>query len=261
MGIKMKLFMMSLIPHQSLAKLRGLKIFVNSSERLLIYPSHLYMYYDHIVNTYKNEYPTCENEYPIDYTRYRTLELLAEQISTNNVKGDAAEAGVAYGDFAFMINRCFPDRSLYLYDTFEGFDARDVSHDLTESYVSEKYYMESLSTYYNHNRKDVFNSIKGKMKYPDNCIFRKGWFPESAVFDKDKTFAFVSLDMDLYKPTFAALEFFYPRLSEGGYIFIHDYNHSDIFGVKSAVKDFEDKFGTICKVPISDISGSLIISK
>ena len=36
-------------------------------------------------------------------------------------------------------------------------------------------------------------------------------------------FAFVSLDTDLYKPTLAGLEFFWPRMSKGGFIFIHDF--------------------------------------
>jgi len=32
------------------------------------------------------------------------------------------------------------------------------------------------------------------------------------------------MDADLYNPTKAGLEYFYPRLSPGGVIFIHDYN-------------------------------------
>jgi len=30
------------------------------------------------------------------------------------------------GDFARLINEALPDRKLYLFDTFEGFDDRDV---------------------------------------------------------------------------------------------------------------------------------------
>ena len=32
------------------------------------------------------------------------------------------------------------------------------------------------------------------------------------------------LDVDIYVPTVAAREFFYPRLSSGGYLFVHDYD-------------------------------------
>ena len=41
-------------------------------------------------------------------------------------KGECAEAGVFEGDFAKWINQYFPDRKLYLFDTFEGFDMRDI---------------------------------------------------------------------------------------------------------------------------------------
>jgi O-methyltransferase len=41
----------------------------------------------------------------------------------------------------------------------------------------------------------------------------------------DVLYALVNLDADLYNPTKAGLEYFYPHLSPGGVIFIHDYNH------------------------------------
>lgn len=37
-----------------------------------------------------------------------------------------AEAGVFTGDFAKYINQYFPDRKLHLFDTFKGFDQRDI---------------------------------------------------------------------------------------------------------------------------------------
>ena len=43
-----------------------------------------------------------------------------------NTKLSVAEGGVFRGDFAKYINKVFPDSKLYLFDTFEGFDSRDV---------------------------------------------------------------------------------------------------------------------------------------
>ena len=37
-----------------------------------------------------------------------------------------AEGGVFQGDFARHINRCFPKSKLYLFDTFSGFDKKDI---------------------------------------------------------------------------------------------------------------------------------------
>jgi O-methyltransferase len=50
-----------------------------------------------------------------------SLELVAHEIYENNVIGEVAELGVYRGDFASIINALFPDRKLYLFDTFRGF--------------------------------------------------------------------------------------------------------------------------------------------
>ena len=62
-----------------------------------------------------------------DYIRISNLELCAYEILHNDVAGDVAELGVFKGDFARKINEAFPEKKLYLFDTFEGFDQRDVA--------------------------------------------------------------------------------------------------------------------------------------
>jgi O-methyltransferase len=61
-----------------------------------------------------------------DYFRVSSLELVAYEIYSNNVKGNVAELGVFRGDFAKHINVAFPDRKLYLFDTFDGFNEKDI---------------------------------------------------------------------------------------------------------------------------------------
>lgn len=97
------------------------------------------------------------------------------------------------------------------------------------------------------------------MKYPDNCVVRKGWFPESAYGISDK-FVFVSIDVDLYQPIYAGLEFFFPRLVRGGYIFVHDYNSKKYSGVKAAVREFCMQNNTVF-FPLTDRTGSAVIPK
>lgn len=189
-----------------------------------------------------------------DYTRYRGLELIAEQISRNNIQGSVAELGVFRGDFSSEINRIFPDRKLYLFDTFEGFADSDVIYDREKDYTSNKFITESNSF------KDTsVELVLQKMPHPEQCVVRKGYFPETAEGLED-TFALVSIDCDLYVPILAGLEYFYPRLISGGYIMLHDYNHKE-FGVKDAVEDFEKKNEKICKVPYPDQGGTLVIYK
>ena len=55
-----------------------------------------------------------------DYARFATLELLIEEVKKLDVCREAAvaELGVFKGKTASCINRNFPDRKLYLFDTF-----------------------------------------------------------------------------------------------------------------------------------------------
>ena len=58
--------------------------------------------------------------------RSAQMRLIAEQINALAVPGDVAELGVFRGDFAVQINAAFSDRTIHLFDTFEGFCAADV---------------------------------------------------------------------------------------------------------------------------------------
>ena len=57
-----------------------------------------------------------------------------------------------------------------------------------------------------------------------NVKIRPGIFPDTAVGLEQEFFALAMLDVDIYVPTVAARESFYPRLSSGGYLFVHDYD-------------------------------------
>lgn len=190
-----------------------------------------------------------------DYVRFKLLELIAEQIHQSGVAGEVAELGVYQGNFSKYINVLFPERKLFLFDTFEGFDAADEKFDIDKGHVE--------STMFDHVdrfKNTTLDLVLSKMKTPSNCIVCKGFFPETAVGIEEK-FALVSLDADLYKPMLAGLEYFYPRLSPGGFMLLHDYNHPKFLGVKEAVADFEKEHGIVAKVPMPDTNGTLVITK
>ena len=154
-----------------------------------------------------------------------------------------AEAGVFQGEFAKVINESFPDSRLYLFDTFTGFDERDVKYEKAYGF-SEAAKGDLCLT----SEELVLN----KMKYPENCIIRKGYFPESAN-GIEESFCFVNLDMDLYKPTLEGLRFFYPLLIQGGIIMVHDYFTQGYEGVNAALRDFiTETDPTILPFPVGD---------
>lgn len=185
-----------------------------------------------------------------DYVRISSLELAAEEIYSKNIQGCVAELGVYRGEFASIINKVFPDRKIYLFDTFEGFSNLDIEID------DEMNYSKSKNTDFSNTSVQV---VIDNMEYPDQCIVRKGLFPETAVGIEEQ-FVFVSIDADLYRPIYEGLQFFYPRMAEGGYIFIHDYNNIRFKGVKKAVIDFARENG-IGFFPLSDFAGSAVIVK
>lgn len=184
-----------------------------------------------------------------DYIRLSTLELVSHEIDKKNIEGSVAELGVYKGKFAKYINQYFPKRTFYLFDTFEGFDNRDV--------VAEK--ENKFSTGEQDFSDTSVESVLKLMPYPEKCIPVKGFFPESAK-NIEATFVFVSIDTDLYEPIYNGLFFFYPKLVSGGYIFIHDFNNDNYKGSRKAVEQFcsEQK---ISWLPLPDFGGSAIIIK
>lgn len=71
----------------------------------------------------------------------------------------------------------------------------------------------------------------------------------------------MSIDVDLEESIYNGLEYFYPRVNAGGYICVHDYN-GPLKGVRNAVDRYEQDSGNhLCKVPICDNSGTLVIAK
>ena len=97
------------------------------------------------------------------------------------------------------------------------------------------------------------------MPHPAQCVVRKGFFPDTAKGLEDQ-FVFVSLDADLYDPILEGLNYFYPRLQNGGYIFIHDYNNDLYKGARKAVDEFCDSNG-LSAIPLPDSCGTAVLKK
>jgi predicted O-methyltransferase YrrM len=64
--------------------------------------------------------------------------------------------------------------------------------------------------------------------------------------------------MDLYKPTKAALELSYPRMTKGGVILVHDYFSDYYQGIKVVVDEFLNQHKQAF-VPIGDGLSACIV--
>ena len=183
--------------------------------------------------------------------RAATMRLLAEQIREENIPGDVAELGVFRGDFAVLINAAFPDRTIHLFDTFEGFPAEDVEIEQAQGLSRAK------AGDFSETAADM---VEQRLPYPERAVFHKGYFP--ATFDgcEEKTFAFVSVDADLYAPTAAALPLFFARLSPGGVLLVHDVNSTQFSGAGKAVREFCAERGLL-PMPVCDLHGSVVLRR
>lgn len=177
-----------------------------------------------------------------DPVRLRTLEALCKRIESG--PGAAAELGVYRGGFARCINALLPDRRLYLFDTFEGFDENESA----EPGLRAAHQNNSLA------------QVLSLLPHPEQACIRKGLFPDTTAGLEEERFALVSLDVDLEESTLSGLRWFLPRMNPGGYLLLHDYNNPALPGVKAALARYETMLGKrLAAVPLSDLNGTLVI--
>ncbi|WP_321506223.1 TylF/MycF/NovP-related O-methyltransferase [uncultured Methanoregula sp.] len=141
---------------------------------------------------------------------------------TQKVPGDIAEVGVYKGGSAKIICLSKGDKTLHLFDTFEGLPQVDE--------------IDMVWPFYEGKFAASFDGVKAYLGDNPNVHFYKGIFPQTSDPVKDKTFSLVNLDVDCYESTKNCLEFFYPRLNPGGILISHDYITAP--GVKKAFDDF-----------------------
>lgn len=190
--------------------------------------------------------------YDNDYVRIKSFELAVKEIRKRKLEGAVAEVGVFRGEFAQYINCAFPNSTCYLFDTFEGFDANEALDELKRGNCTNAF----VEAYKQTN----IGMVLDKMKHLDKIVIKQGFFPESLGGLEDN-FVFVSLDVDFENSIYEGLKYFYPRLVEGGFVFVHDYN-SDLAGVEKAVDRYEQEEQIrLCKMPLCDANGTLVIMK
>jgi O-methyltransferase len=212
------------------------------------------------------ELSRLERDYP-DKVRFFNWWFQVERLKSDGVPGAFAELGVYKGESAKIIHLMDPSRKFHLYDTFEGFKEEDLKNETGEA-----------ATYTTRNFADTsLEAVRRNLGDSDRFVYHQGRFRESSVGKStvgqlgsrivqlsnrptaQLNFALVNLDADLYNPTKAGLEYFYPLLSPGGVIFIHDYNFKWP-GIKKATNEFVSTISeTLVMVP--DMDGSVMILK
>ncbi len=183
-----------------------------------------------------------------DLIRLYSFGMFFDLIRKDKIPGDIAEIGVWKGDTAIILANFARSNGInaYLLDTYEGFDSRDLSEN--ENHLRGCFSDTSLET------------VRARIG-DESVHYIKGYFPDTSIqLPPDNRYCFINIDCDLYGPVLSALEYFYPRIAEGGFLIIHDYMSLMWDGPIKAVDEFfSDKPEQI--IPLSDYAGSVVIRK
>jgi hypothetical protein len=155
--------------------------------------------------------------FPTVATGLECAELYQSVQAFEKIPGDLAEFGVYKGGTAAQMLSASRKR-LHLFDSFEG-----LPHSENEFEQGEW-------------RGSLDEVMRNLARWNDRIDYHSGWFPQSAKGLESLRFSFVHLDVDLYKSTLDALEWFWPRISPGGAVLSHDYLESP--GVTQAFEEF-----------------------
>lgn len=171
---------------------------------------------------------------PLKRQRNYTLMQLLKQVLPIINGGNVAECGCWRGASAYQIayhlkNNHFQNK-FYIFDSFEGLSDFE-KEDLENSRISD----------IEKRKKEFFCSldvVKENLKEFDFIEYKKGWIPGRFNEVDGLKFCFAHIDVDLYRPIKDSLEFFYPRMVEGGIIAFDDYGYLAFPGAKRAVDEF-----------------------
>lgn len=203
--------------------------------------------YEALGGIFGNEINTISYGYG-DMVRFYGLCMAFDLIEKDKIKGEVVELGVYKGDTAVLLANFARKsaRQLYLLDTFNGFDDRDL--ELNEQHLSGAFSETSLE-------------FVKKRVGEENTSFVQGFFPDTAAhLPASGRYSLVHIDTDLYAPIKAGLEYFYPRLNDGGFLIMHDYMSLCWEGAIRAIDEFfADKPEHI--IPIPDLAGTVMIRK
>lgn len=165
----------------------------------------------------------------VDDRNFHSLDrkyLLHELLKlTAAVDGDTAECGVYRGASSWLICRFLgkSGKRHHLFDSFSGLSAPTA---------------EDGSYWKSGDLRSSEEEVRTRLKEFDNWTMHRGWIPEKFPEVGGARFSFVHIDVDLYDPTKASLEFFYERTSPGGILLCDDYGFSTCPGATRAVDEF-----------------------
>ena len=186
--------------------------------------------------------------------RLSALHRAVQQVVANNVPGDIVECGTARGGSAALMGLTLKqlgvtDRTLWLFDTFEGLPAPTA--DDPDQEIAGLYTGTCLGTI-----EDVTASLQRLGIYSQAKLV-KGLFDETLPVTDVKKIAVLHIDGDWYGSVKSCLVHLYDKVSVGGVIQFDDYGYWA--GARKAVDEFFAGRSVVPKLERLDYDGRLFI--
>jgi hypothetical protein len=165
---------------------------------------------------------------------YHALESVRRVTEGRGGPLNLAEVGVYRGGTTHFIAASarflgLASAAVHAFDTFTGHTDEDVLPEHEDQHAPGKF------------KSTDFESVREFLKIHPNVKIHAGRFQDTCGAIEALRFSFVHLDVDLYAPTYFALQFFDPRLTPGATIVVDDYQVTTCLGVKRAVDEFLEK--------------------
>ena len=154
---------------------------------------------------------------------------------TEGVPGDLIETGVWRGGVAILMRAILEaygdrDRVVFAADSFRGLPPPDESAFPADA-GNRLHTADALAV----SRHEVATNFKLYGLLGKQVRFLEGWFRDTLPTVRDRTWAVVRLDGDMYESTIEALTNLYPGLSVGGFLIVDDYTYAPC---QQAVEDY-----------------------
>jgi O-methyltransferase len=174
-------------------------------------------------------------------------------LQTKDVTGDVFECGVYKGGSAAMLaydlDRLKSDKTLHLFDTFDGMPTTDPNRDWHKAGdFADTSLLVAQAAVANHHEGLV--------------TWHPGHIPETFL-NSDWTIngsaiSFAHIDVDVYQSVWDCLTWIWPRLWNGGVIVLDDYGFPTCPGAREAVDEF---FSTRSAMPLILQTGQAVVFK
>jgi hypothetical protein len=156
--------------------------------------------------------------------------------------GARAECGVFQGFSALFVCRAaastaarFGGEDFHLIDSFEGFPKPQAEDFIP---IRRGNATGSAPAFKEGDAAVSFDAVRAVFRDFPGVRFHRGFIPQVLSQLPDTRWAFVHIDVDLYEPTLASLEYFYPRLVKGGVIVCDDYGSKLFPGARKAWESY-----------------------